>query len=219
VLSVEDLYPSWASEAPCEDTELMFPHTTAWISWRAQRAKEVCRPCSFKRECLEWCYTEFPIPAVRDSRADGPERIDNVRRDSSAEGVWGGTMPAERRLVRHLPVPVRIEILLGRSELESLNGSAPSRVLSCAREIITTWVGLGSPPVEPARTFRHVARAFGGSTVTAARRQVGITAEREASEETGRISGWRWRFADENGSILRKWSADRAPISTRLSHE
>ena len=145
---------------------------------------------------LEECYKEHPIPVVVDSKATGPERVDAVLRDSSAEGIWGGTGPRQRRAVEHLPVPLRIEILLRRVRLEQLNGSAPSRLVSCAGEIVTTWTGLGSPPEAQAETFRHVATAYGGSTITAARRRLRIVAERDAAPGTGRVDRWQWRFSN-----------------------
>ncbi len=71
---------NWRDHAVClgEDPELFFPVGTAGPALaQEQRAKELCRNCPVKRECLERALT------------DGQE-----------SGVWGGFSENERRALR-----------------------------------------------------------------------------------------------------------------------
>ncbi|MEV4948896.1 WhiB family transcriptional regulator [Streptomyces sp. NPDC053755] len=72
---------SWRASAACTnvDPDLFFPvGTGAPALIQAEEAKEVCRRCPVRRECLEW--------AMDDSR--------------QVTGVWGGLTEDERRSLK-----------------------------------------------------------------------------------------------------------------------
>lgn len=67
----------WKSLANCRgaDPDLFFPGRTDWEQIRA--AKEVCRPCLVREQCLEYALA-----------------------NGEREGVWGGLNGRERRRLR-----------------------------------------------------------------------------------------------------------------------
>ena len=70
----------WRKQALCRDTdpELFFPiGTTGQALLQISEAKNVCRECTVKKECLD-----FAIETNQDS------------------GIWGGTSEEERRDIR-----------------------------------------------------------------------------------------------------------------------
>ena len=72
----------WRDHAACRhaDPELFFPIGTAGAGLvQADRAKRVCAGCPVRAVCLDWALTT------------GQE-----------VGVWGGTVPDERRVLRAL---------------------------------------------------------------------------------------------------------------------
>ncbi|SDK99188.1 WhiB family transcriptional regulator [Nonomuraea jiangxiensis] len=75
----------WTRRAACLDfdPELFFPISLEGPSQsQVERAKNVCQECPVRRPCLDYALTT-----------------------RQADGVWGGTDPAQRReLARHLPV-------------------------------------------------------------------------------------------------------------------
>ena len=71
---------SWRETAACRDTdpELFFPVGTAGPALRQiEEAKRICRVCQVRIQCLAWA-------------------LDN----GVTDGVWGGTTPDERRVIR-----------------------------------------------------------------------------------------------------------------------
>lgn len=71
---------SWRNHAICRDTdpELFFPvGTTGYALVQVDRAKEVCRQCPVKTQCLDYAL--------------------ETNQDS---GIWGGTSEEERRDIR-----------------------------------------------------------------------------------------------------------------------
>lgn len=111
--------PEWTEEAPCRDRlDEFFPsHPDEPGSQIVDDARRLCLTrCSFARECLERCYdplSRFTILTGAAGRQPGPDRQTIARTvDASADGIWGGTVPRERRAVRHLPVDQRIAVLL-----------------------------------------------------------------------------------------------------------
>ncbi|PSL04256.1 WhiB family redox-sensing transcriptional regulator [Haloactinopolyspora alba] len=74
------LHGRWAEDAACRDLdpELFFPVGPAGPGTEQERrALEVCGRCPVRRACLDWAL-----------------------RVGEADGVWGGTTPDERRLIR-----------------------------------------------------------------------------------------------------------------------
>jgi WhiB family redox-sensing transcriptional regulator len=71
----------WTTYAACsgvEDPELFFPLVYGQASvMQISRAKEICRRCIAREECLSWAL-----------RAGEPD------------GIWGGATPEERRYLR-----------------------------------------------------------------------------------------------------------------------
>ena len=71
----------WTTYAACsgvEDAELFFPLVYGQASvMQVARAKEICRRCIARDECLSWAL-----------RAGEPD------------GIWGGATPEERRYLR-----------------------------------------------------------------------------------------------------------------------
>jgi WhiB family transcriptional regulator, redox-sensing transcriptional regulator len=71
---------AWRSVGACgnSDPELFFPEGSGLRAAEQERAaKQVCGTCPVLAPCLAWALTV-------------PEQ----------EGIWGGTSPAERRLLR-----------------------------------------------------------------------------------------------------------------------
>lgn len=69
----------WMARASClrEDPEIFFPISDSPASDQVLRAKAVCRTCPVVRECLSYAL-------------ETGERA----------GIWGGTTPDERRMLR-----------------------------------------------------------------------------------------------------------------------
>lgn len=70
----------WVRRALCmgADPELFFPDGTGAPALRDEaRAKAICAGCPVRSDCLEWALGV-----------------------GEAEGIWGGTTPYERRLLR-----------------------------------------------------------------------------------------------------------------------
>ncbi|NRQ32370.1 WhiB family transcriptional regulator [Nonomuraea sp. NN258] len=70
----------WSTRAACQDADpaLFFPLT--WddrLAPRNDQARRICRGCPVQRACLDWAL-----------------------RTGEPDGIWGGTTPAERRLLR-----------------------------------------------------------------------------------------------------------------------
>jgi WhiB family transcriptional regulator, redox-sensing transcriptional regulator len=66
-----------------QDPRLWFPGTPGQpgqLSGAVRRAKALCAACPARAQCLEWAI-----------------------KANEAEGVWGGTTPAERAAIRRLP--------------------------------------------------------------------------------------------------------------------
>ncbi|HEY6315483.1 MAG TPA: WhiB family transcriptional regulator [Streptosporangiaceae bacterium] len=73
----------WRDDAACHDADpdLFFPIGTTGTALRQiEEAKRMCRTCPARIQCLAWA-------------------LDN----GVGEGVWGGTTPDERRVIRSLP--------------------------------------------------------------------------------------------------------------------
>lgn len=72
-----DVDPHWTDRALCAevDPELFFPEKGG----STKGAKQTCRACEVRAECLEWALTQGEV-----------------------FGVWGGTSERERRLLRKL---------------------------------------------------------------------------------------------------------------------
>jgi len=71
---------NWRDGVACRDAdpELFFPiGTTGPAVGQAETAKRICRVCAVRIQCLAWA-------------------LDNAVTD----GVWGGTTPDERRIIR-----------------------------------------------------------------------------------------------------------------------
>lgn len=72
----------WRKDAACRDTDpdLFFPIGTAGASLRQiEEAKRICRICPAHVQCLAWALDT-----------------------GVADGVWAGTTPDERRMIRSL---------------------------------------------------------------------------------------------------------------------
>ena len=74
---------SWAEQAACRtsavDPEIFFPVSESGLAARqVAAAKAVCAECPVAGDCLAW--------ALR----------------AEAAGIWGGTTPEERRLLRRM---------------------------------------------------------------------------------------------------------------------
>lgn len=70
----------WVRGALCmgADPEIFFPDGTGAPALRDEaRAKAICAGCPVRRDCLDWALGV-----------------------GEAEGIWGGTTPYERRLLR-----------------------------------------------------------------------------------------------------------------------
>jgi WhiB family redox-sensing transcriptional regulator len=89
-------FDGWRAQAECAGLPIQwfFPERSSSARDRLVlseiQAKAICIRCPVRRECLSDMYDYEP----------------------EQEGVWGGTLPRERREVGHLPVDVRIEALL-----------------------------------------------------------------------------------------------------------
>lgn len=74
---------AWRLNGACRyaDPDLFFAEGSGPLAIETERAaKRVCADCLVRRSCLEWALTT-------------PE----------ADGIWGGTSPSERRLLRAEP--------------------------------------------------------------------------------------------------------------------
>jgi WhiB family redox-sensing transcriptional regulator len=72
--------PNWRLDAACrrEDPELFFPiGTSGPAADQAGQAKRICLACPVRAACLDW-----------------------VMRHGYDYGIWGGTTPQERRVMR-----------------------------------------------------------------------------------------------------------------------
>ena len=77
------VHTDWREDAACRDADpdLFFPIGTIGTALRQiEEAKRICRTCPARIQCLAWA-------------------LDN----GVGEGVWGGTTPDERRVIRSLP--------------------------------------------------------------------------------------------------------------------
>ncbi|TQN27753.1 WhiB family redox-sensing transcriptional regulator [Haloactinospora alba] len=75
----------WVAQGACRqyDPELFFPVGTDGPGLdTAELAKAICRTCTVRQQCLLWAL-----------------------RSGEAHGVWGGTTPEERRLMRRELAP------------------------------------------------------------------------------------------------------------------
>ncbi len=76
-MKIEEIWlpGEWAEQGECKgmDPDLFFPVRGE----TGNEAKEVCRGCAVRKECLEWAL-EIEVK----------------------EGVWGGTTEKERRVMR-----------------------------------------------------------------------------------------------------------------------
>lgn len=75
-MTLPDLTPyAWTDSARCAETdpELFFPENR----YETATARRICRGCPVRQQCL-----------------------DTALADSSLTGVWGGTTPEERRILR-----------------------------------------------------------------------------------------------------------------------
>ncbi|MFG1705660.1 WhiB family transcriptional regulator [Nonomuraea sp. M3C6] len=92
----------WTAHAACQDADpgLFFPFTWEDLP-RQDHARRICQACPVQAACLDWAL-----------------------RTGEPEGMWGGTTPAERRLLR-APIPA------GQDVTVSLRGGvgveAPAR--------------------------------------------------------------------------------------------
>jgi hypothetical protein len=188
--------PSWVERAACRDAppewfDLELSSAKRWV----ERALAVCGRCPVRRPCLEEAFRPVVLGIISDRDADAYTRRKGWRAnvtDPSRYGIWGGTSPGQRLAVKHLPVPLRIEVLLAQVDAEASGRSVA--LARCITEILERWRRLGRPLEVPARTFRPVAARFGGSTITEARRRLGIVAENDRRARSGQVGGWRWRF-------------------------
>jgi hypothetical protein len=123
-MAIQIIEPEWMTAAPCSGrTAEFFPGKTDLTSKKVRQARRVCLTrCPFRRECLEACYTAVPQFAVE--RQEPVWKIPG--RDSSSSGLWGGTTPEERRRVAHLPVALRINVLLAWVRTDVIGPLAPA---------------------------------------------------------------------------------------------
>jgi hypothetical protein len=190
--------PAWMSQAAClgEDPDLF--HTEEKYldrRGRTRRAVEICRGCPVRRACLEECYEPITAGIVRGEDAYTGEREWHDRAaDPSSFGIWGGTTPEDRRALKHLPISLRIEVLLEQVER---TGAPLRRRYQAAVEIVSTWSKLGRPQEVPARVFGRLVKRHGEAAVFRARRELGIRAEPDRRPGSGRVAGWRWSFPAE----------------------
>ncbi len=80
--SIEWDSEDWRARASCRDTDpdLFFPIGTTGAALRQmEEAKRICRDCPVQIQCLGWALE-----------------------NGAAEGVWGGTTPDERRVIRNV---------------------------------------------------------------------------------------------------------------------
>ncbi|MGH3186604.1 MAG: WhiB family transcriptional regulator [Streptosporangiaceae bacterium] len=71
---------NWRDGVACRDAdpELFFPiGTTGPAVGQAEKAKRICRVCAVRIQCLAWALDK-----------------------GVTDGVWGGTTPDERRVIR-----------------------------------------------------------------------------------------------------------------------
>jgi WhiB family transcriptional regulator, redox-sensing transcriptional regulator len=76
------VHMSWRGDAACRDADpdLFFPiAATGAASRQMEEAKQVCRVCPVQIQCRAWA-------------------VDN----GVTDGIWGGTTPDERRIIRNL---------------------------------------------------------------------------------------------------------------------
>lgn len=73
-----DSDPNWQSEAACRDypTELFYPERGA-PNYRIVQAKQICGDCPIRLKCLEYALYH-----------------------NETIGIWGGTSPEDRRILR-----------------------------------------------------------------------------------------------------------------------
>jgi WhiB family transcriptional regulator, redox-sensing transcriptional regulator len=76
------IHMNWREDVACHDADpdLFFPISTTGAALRQmEKAKQICRSCPAQIQCLAWA-------------------LDN----GITDGVWGGTTPDERRVIRSL---------------------------------------------------------------------------------------------------------------------
>jgi WhiB family transcriptional regulator, redox-sensing transcriptional regulator len=76
------VHMNWREDVACRDTDpdLFFPIGTTGAALRQmEQAQQICRACPVQVQCLTWA-------------------LENAVTD----GVWGGTTPDERRVIRSL---------------------------------------------------------------------------------------------------------------------
>jgi WhiB family transcriptional regulator, redox-sensing transcriptional regulator len=77
------VHMNWRADIACRDADpdLFFPIGATGAGLRQmEEAKRICRACPVQIQCLAWALE-----------------------NGVADGVWGGTTPDERRLIRSLP--------------------------------------------------------------------------------------------------------------------
>ena len=75
-------YVNWHEDAGCRDADpdLFFPIGAGGAALRQmEKAKRICRACPVQIQCLAWALE-----------------------NAATDGVWGGTTPDERRVIRSL---------------------------------------------------------------------------------------------------------------------
>jgi WhiB family transcriptional regulator, redox-sensing transcriptional regulator len=76
------VHMNWREDVACHgaDPDLFFPiGTTGAASRQAEMAKRICRACPVQIQCLAWAL-----------------------QNGVTDGVWGGTTPDERRMIRNM---------------------------------------------------------------------------------------------------------------------
>ena len=76
------VHVNWREGVACRDADpdLFFPIGTAGAALRqTEEAKRICRACTVQIQCLAWALENAPT-----------------------DGIWGGTTPDERRVIRSL---------------------------------------------------------------------------------------------------------------------
>jgi WhiB family transcriptional regulator, redox-sensing transcriptional regulator len=76
------VHVKWHEDVACReaDPDLFFPIGTTEVALRQmEEAKRICRDCPMQIQCLGWALE-----------------------NGAADGVWGGTTPDERRVIRSM---------------------------------------------------------------------------------------------------------------------
>jgi Transcription factor WhiB len=100
---LRDVIPDWHDQAACRESDVEFLVADKELGERWPGSPSlvlpmlVCLQCRVRRECLAEALRPMPMPSDREP--------------IFASGIWGATTTAERRLVRHLPVPEAVDTL------------------------------------------------------------------------------------------------------------